>query len=96
MRLDRPEHDTGSALLRAEIDHLRREVAARSRISMAEGALAVLGQLTIENAAAVLRDLAAALELDLHHVAEHVLGLVQGTGTPTRVVDELERALQRA
>ncbi|SEB99704.1 ANTAR domain-containing protein [Streptomyces sp. 2231.1] len=109
MRLDRPEHDTGeplstaphphgddSARLRAEVDHLRREVTARSMISMAEGALAVLGQLPIEKAAAVLRDLSAALGLNLHEVAEHVLGLVQGTRTPALVVDELQRALQRA
>lgn len=83
-------------LLRAELEQLRHEVAVRSRICMAEGAVAVLGHLPVERAAAVLRDVAHTLGLDLHRVAEHVLALVQGTGTPTVVVDELQRALERA
>ncbi|MGY4997464.1 ANTAR domain-containing protein [Streptomyces sp. 900105245] len=89
-------HGDEGVLLRAEVEHLRHEVTVRSRICMAEGAVAVLGHLPVEQAAAVLRDVAHTLGLDLHRVAEHVLTLVQGTGTPTAVVDELRRALDRA
>ena len=89
-----PHPDRG-VLLRAELEQLRRDVAAHSRICMAEGAVAALGPLPVEDAAAVLREVARTLDLDVHRVAEHVLGLVQGARTPAAVRETLQQALHR-
>ncbi|MFJ9908925.1 hypothetical protein ACIRVK_39850 [Streptomyces sp. NPDC101152] len=43
----------------------------------------------------VLADLARALGLDVHTVAEHVLNLAQARPVPHTVTDELQRVLAR-
>lgn len=85
----------GGGLEQLELARLRRALAARSTIHMAEGALAVLGPLPIEDAGEVLADVALRLGVDALVVAHHVLNLVQGVGVPQSVTDALRHVLAR-
>ncbi|MER6470896.1 hypothetical protein [Streptomyces collinus] len=82
-------------LQRSQHARLRRALAARATINMAEGALAVLGHLPIGEAGLVLADVARRLHVDAHLVAEHVLNLVQGIAVPDAVYGELHRVLDK-
>ncbi|MBO4258866.1 hypothetical protein [Streptomyces griseorubiginosus] len=88
-------HDqaVGRELEQSELAGLRRALAARSTLHMAEGALAVLGPLPIEDAGEVLADVALRLGVDALVVAHHVLDVVQGVGVPRSVADALRHVL---
>ncbi|MFC9284169.1 hypothetical protein [Streptomyces collinus] len=93
MKLSSPTGPGTDDLERSEHARLRRVLAARATINMAEGALAVLGHLPIGEAGLVLADVARRLRIDVHLVAEHVLNLVQGIAVPDAVYGELHRVL---
>ncbi|WP_333777300.1 ANTAR domain-containing protein [Streptomyces sp. IBSBF 3136] len=93
MKLFSATDPVGHELERSEHARLRRTLAARATINMAEGALAVLGSLPIEDACLVLTDVARRLRVDAHLVAEHVLNMVQGVAVPGTVYDELHHVL---
>ena len=90
-------HDQAACtgLEQSELAGLRRALAARSTLNMAEGALAVLGPLPIEDAGEVLADVALRLGVDVLVVAHHVLNMVQGVGVPRSVADALRHVLAR-
>ncbi|MEU4038758.1 hypothetical protein [Streptomyces collinus] len=93
VKLSSPTGPVPDELERSEHARLRRTLAARGTVNMAEGALAVLGPLPIEDACLVLADVARRLHVDAHLVAEHVLNLVQGFAVPDAVYRELHQVL---
>ncbi|MFF8479294.1 ANTAR domain-containing protein [Streptomyces sp. NPDC015414] len=72
VRLSAAADPVSTALERSEHARLRRTLTARATIHMAEGALAALGPLPIEDATRALVDVARALNLNVHVVAEQV------------------------
>ncbi|MFJ9037584.1 ANTAR domain-containing protein [Streptomyces sp. NPDC102406] len=98
----RPEADENAspaqvqAELAAEVAHLRQVVHGRAVVDQAVGVLIMLGQISVDEAWDVLREVSMHVDVPLREVAQHLVEFPRSGELPDAVRAELDRHLTEA